>query len=161
VSVYAEVFEFEGPNGRRVCDDMIELNDEERRALDELARHPEGCAEALLLSDGCTIRQLSGLVIDGYAGLQRKRVQAGGREKDSAMDAHHRSRTKRNRGLSTVTRRIRYEIEPMTLGNMRELGARSLDVSCWNCQHRAVLSVDRWLDDVPVPTFGPRMVCTG
>jgi hypothetical protein len=81
VSVYAEVFEFEGPNGRRVCDDMIELNDEERRALDELARHPEGCAEALLLSDGCTIRQLSGLVIDGYAGLQRKRVQAGGREK--------------------------------------------------------------------------------
>jgi hypothetical protein len=60
---------------------MIELNDEERQALDELARHPEGCAEALLLSDGCTIRQLSGLVIDGYAGLHRKRVQAGDREK--------------------------------------------------------------------------------
>jgi hypothetical protein len=35
-----------------------------------------------------------------------------------------------------VTRRIRYEIEPMTLGNMRELGVRSLDVSCWNCRHR-------------------------
>jgi hypothetical protein len=42
-----------------------------------------------------------------------------------------------------ATRRIRYEIEPMTLGNMRELGVRSLDVSCWNCQHRAVLSGDR------------------
>jgi hypothetical protein len=52
-------------------------------------------------------------------------------------------------------------IEPMTLGNMRELGVRSLDVSCWNCQHRAVLSVDRWPDYVAVPTFGPRMVCTG
>ena len=60
-----------------------------------------------------------------------------------------------------MTRRIRYEIEPMTLGNMRELGVRSLDVSCWNCQHRTVLSADRRPDDVPAPTFGPRMVCTG
>jgi hypothetical protein len=25
-------------------------------------------------------------------------------------------------------------IEPMTLGNMGELGVRSLDVSCWDCQ---------------------------
>jgi hypothetical protein len=60
---------------------MMKLNDEERRALDELARHPDGCAEALLLSAGSTIRQLSGLIIDGYAGLERKRVQDGGREK--------------------------------------------------------------------------------
>jgi hypothetical protein len=52
-------------------------------------------------------------------------------------------------------------IEPMTLGNMRQLGVRSLDVSCWNCHHQAVLSADRWPDDVVVPTFGPRMVCTG
>jgi hypothetical protein len=59
---------------------MAKLNDDQRRALDELARHPEGCAEALLLSDGSTIRQLSGLVIDGYAELQRKRIQIGGRE---------------------------------------------------------------------------------
>jgi hypothetical protein len=51
-------------------------------------------------------------------------------------------------------------IEPMTLGNMRENGVRSLDVSCWNCRHRAIMSADRWLDSVPVPTFGPRMVCT-
>jgi hypothetical protein len=34
-----------------------------------------------------------------------------------------------------TTRRIDCLIEPMTLGNMRELGVRSLDVSCWNC-HR-------------------------
>jgi hypothetical protein len=51
-------------------------------------------------------------------------------------------------------------IEPMTLGNMRENGVRSLDVSCWNCRHRAIMSVDRWPDHVRVPTFGPRMVCT-
>ena len=43
----------------------------------------------------------------------------------------------------------------------RELGVRSLDVSCWNCRHRAVLGADRWSDEVAVPTFGPRMVCTG
>jgi hypothetical protein len=28
----------------------------------------------------------------------------------------------------------------MTLGNMRELGVRSLDVSCWLCHHQAVLN---------------------
>jgi hypothetical protein len=47
-------------------------------------------------------------------------------------------------------------IEPMTLGNMRELGMRSLYVSCWSCQYQAVLTADRWSDDVAVPTFGPR-----
>ena len=52
-------------------------------------------------------------------------------------------------------------IEPITPGNMRQLGVRSLDASCWNCDHQAVLSADRWPDDVAVPTFGPRMVCTG
>jgi hypothetical protein len=35
-----------------------------------------------------------------------------------------------------ATRRIRYEIEPMTLGSMRELGVRSLDVSCRNCHYQ-------------------------
>ena len=51
-------------------------------------------------------------------------------------------------------------IEPMTLGNMRANGVCSLDVSCWNCHHRAIMSADAWPNDVPVPTFGPRMVCT-
>jgi hypothetical protein len=50
-------------------------------------------------------------------------------------------------------------IDPMTLGNMRENGVRSLDVSCWQCHHPAILSADRLADHVPVPTFGPRMVC--
>jgi hypothetical protein len=57
-------------------------------------------------------------------------------------------------------RRINEPIEPMTLGNMRANGVRSLDVSCWLCHHRAILSADRWSENVPVPTFGPRMVFT-
>jgi hypothetical protein len=48
----------------------------------------------------------------------------------------------------------------MTLGNMRTNGVRSLDVSCWQCHHRAIMSVDPWPDDVPVPAFRPSMVCT-
>jgi hypothetical protein len=47
-----------------------------------------------------------------------------------------------------------------TLGNMRANGVRSLAVSCHLCHHAAVLSADSWPDQVPVPTFGPRMVCT-
>jgi hypothetical protein len=60
-----------------------------------------------------------------------------------------------------MVRRFHDPIEPMTLGNMRQLGNRSLDVSCWNCHHQAVLSADRWPDDAAVPTFALRMVCTG
>ena len=52
-------------------------------------------------------------------------------------------------------------IEPMTLGNMRANGVRSLDVSCWTCHHRTFLSAEPWPDNTPVPAFGPRMVCTG
>jgi hypothetical protein len=44
----------------------------------------------------------------------------------------------------------------MTLGNMRANGV----VSCWLCHHQAVVSADSWPDDMPVPAFGPRMVCT-
>ena len=44
----------------------------------------------------------------------------------------------------------------MTLGNMRANGVRSLDVSCWLCHHRAILSAEPWPDHVSVPTFGPR-----
>jgi hypothetical protein len=41
--------------------------------------------------------------------------------------------------------------DPMTLGNMRANGVRSLDVSCWQCHHRAILSADPWPDEVSVP----------
>ena len=53
------------------------------------------------------------------------------------------------------------EIEPMTLGNMRQNGVRRLSVSCWICHHAAVIDVGDYPDPVPVPTFGPRMVELG
>jgi hypothetical protein len=56
--------------------------------------------------------------------------------------------------------RFNEPIEPMTLGNMRANGVRSLDVCCWLCHHRAIISAAPWPDDVPVQVFGPRMVCT-
>jgi hypothetical protein len=48
----------------------------------------------------------------------------------------------------------------MTLANMRAQGVRSLWVVCDLCHHEAVLNVDRFDDGVPVPAFGPHMVCT-
>jgi hypothetical protein len=48
----------------------------------------------------------------------------------------------------------------MDLRNMRAQGVRSLSVTCELCHHAAVLSVEAWPDDVPVPSFGSRMVCT-
>jgi hypothetical protein len=60
---------------------MAEMTDEQRRALEMLAHHSDGCAEAQLLTGGFSIAQLSGLVIDGYATLQRRRVSVSGRER--------------------------------------------------------------------------------
>ena len=50
----------------------------------------------------------------------------------------------------------------MTLGNMRANGVRTLAVWCGGrcCNHHRVIDVDGYSDDVPVPSFGPRMVCT-
>jgi hypothetical protein len=54
-----------------------------------------------------------------------------------------------------------YPTTPMTLGNMRANGVRSLLVYCTACPRTVVLNVDRYPETVPVPAFGPRMVCTG
>lgn len=51
-------------------------------------------------------------------------------------------------------------VRPMTLANMRSLGVRSIAVSCLICHHAAAIPVDDLPGDVPVPAFGPRMVCT-
>ena len=50
----------------------------------------------------------------------------------------------------------------MTLRNMRENGVRSLAITCGavHCHHDAVMDVSAFPDDVAVPYFGPRMVCT-
>jgi hypothetical protein len=60
---------------------MAKLSDEERRALNLLAGHAEGCDEAELLADGFTIRLLAGLVIDGFASGSVARIAVDGREK--------------------------------------------------------------------------------
>jgi hypothetical protein len=47
----------------------------------------------------------------------------------------------------------------MSLGAMRGLGPRSLDVTCNACGHRTLFDVDDWPDEVLVSSFGPRMRC--
>jgi hypothetical protein len=54
----------------------------------------------------------------------------------------------------------RYRGPPMTLANMRKHGVRSLSIACHLCHHQVVMNVDAFGDAVPVPSFGPRMVCT-
>jgi hypothetical protein len=52
----------------------------------------------------------------------------------------------------------RYRGPPMMFGNMRAQHVRSLLVTCELCRH--VMNVDRFGDDVPVPAFRLRMICT-
>jgi hypothetical protein len=49
---------------------------------------------------------------------------------------------------------------PMSLGNMRHHGVRSLSITCELCRHAAVVNVDGFADTVTVPSFRSRMVCT-
>jgi hypothetical protein len=52
-------------------------------------------------------------------------------------------------------------LTPMTLGNMRSLGVHTLAVWCGGRgQHYKVLDVSSYGNDMPVPSFGPRIVCT-
>ena len=57
---------------------MAKLNDDQRRILQTLA-HQDGCAEAVLLADGFSIDQVAGLVVQGHAVMQRRRVEISGR----------------------------------------------------------------------------------
>ena len=49
----------------------------------------------------------------------------------------------------------------MDLANMRELGVRSLLVSCRKCHVARVVNLDAYDASLTVPSFGPRMVCAG
>jgi hypothetical protein len=60
---------------------MTKLNDDQRRALQLLARHPVGCAEVALLAEGFSIGQLAALVMDGFAERRPIVTNVGGREK--------------------------------------------------------------------------------
>jgi hypothetical protein len=50
---------------------------------------------------------------------------------------------------------------PMTLGNMCANGVRTLAAWCLGraCNHFRVVDVSNYPDDVPVPSFGPRLRC--
>lgn len=39
-------------------------------------------------------------------------------------------------------------LEPMTIGNMRENGTRSVMAECAKCKHEAVVNVDAWPAEV-------------
>ena len=51
---------------------------------------------------------------------------------------------------------------PLTLGKMRLLGVRGLIVTCLDqlCGHQTIFSVDDYADEIEVPSFVPRMVCS-
>jgi hypothetical protein len=48
---------------------------------------------------------------------------------------------------------------PMTLGDMRAEGPRSLDVTCSACGYHTTVIVDAWPDETPVLSFSPLMRC--
>ena len=52
------------------------------------------------------------------------------------------------------------EIEPMTLGNMREHRVRSVDATCEACGHEAVINVDALPDELYVPDVALKLRCS-
>jgi DNA-binding MarR family transcriptional regulator len=58
---------------------MAKLSNERRRALRILARHLDGCAEAVLLAEGFSIGQLAELALEGLA--ETRRAQVGSRHR--------------------------------------------------------------------------------
>jgi hypothetical protein len=62
--------------------------------------------------------------------------------------------------MSDQNRAAPYVGLPMTLGNMRANGVRALFVYCPACHHQVNFNVDGYGDDIPVPTFAPRMLCS-
>jgi hypothetical protein len=61
---------------------MADLTDEQLRALQLLARHPDGCAEAVLLAEEFSVGQLAVLVVDGFAKMRRTTTDVGGQQKN-------------------------------------------------------------------------------
>jgi hypothetical protein len=50
----------------------------------------------------------------------------------------------------------------MGLGSMRKLGVQRLLASCLNeaCQHQGLIGVSKYPDDVEVPSFAQKVVCS-
>jgi hypothetical protein len=58
---------------------MAKLNDEQRRALRILARHLNGCAEAVLLAECFSVGQLAELALKGL--VETRRAEVGSRHR--------------------------------------------------------------------------------
>jgi hypothetical protein len=58
---------------------MAKLTDEQRRALQVLARSPNGCTKALMLAHGFQLEMLDKLVLDGVAKAEEHATMAGSR----------------------------------------------------------------------------------
>jgi hypothetical protein len=58
---------------------MDDLTDEQHRALQLLARSPNGCTEALMLAHGFERRMLDKLARDGLTRIEAHNTMAGGR----------------------------------------------------------------------------------
>jgi hypothetical protein len=52
------------------------------------------------------------------------------------------------------------EIAPMTLGNMRAHGVRSVDATSEDCKREATVNVDSLPDALPVPDVALRLRCS-
>jgi hypothetical protein len=59
---------------------MAKLTDEQHRALQLLARSPNGCTEALMMAHGFESAMLGQLVVDGLALATPHHTQAGRRQ---------------------------------------------------------------------------------
>jgi hypothetical protein len=61
---------------------MPDLTDKQRRAVEMLVCQPDACSEAQLYTSGFPfVVHLAKLLIDGYATVERKPINVGGREK--------------------------------------------------------------------------------
>jgi hypothetical protein len=58
---------------------MAKLSNEQRRALQLLARSPNGCTEALLLAHGFELAMLGKIAFDGFANVEAHETVAGSR----------------------------------------------------------------------------------
>jgi hypothetical protein len=61
-----------------------------------------------------------------------------------------------------MVKRRHEPVPPMTLGSLRQLGVRGLLLICLdaNCRHEATMSVDDYADEIELPSFAPRVVCS-
>jgi hypothetical protein len=62
---------------------VAELSDKERRVLNMLARHANGCEETALMVGGVTVGHLTGLVLDGFVTKRASLTSVDGKGKFS------------------------------------------------------------------------------